>query len=215
MIVIGLTGTIASGKSEVARILERNGIPVIASDQLAHQIMEHDPQVRSLLRERFGEAVVPSDAPINRALLAARIFGHLPENIADRRFVEQTVHPRVLEKIAGMLDELAASNVPMAVVESALIFQAGIEELFDYVVAVVAPESQRRQRARSRGMSDSDFMLRQKAQLSDQQVAERADFVIANDGSLEELERATLALLAIMRNLPPRPVEHTTGRNHE
>ncbi len=215
MLVIGLTGTIGSGKSEVARILERNGVSVIASDQLAHEIMENDHQVRSLLRERFGEAVVPSDAPINRALLAARIFGHSPENIADRRFVEQSVHPRVLEKIATMLDELAASHVPMAVVESALIYQAGIEELFDYVVAVVAPESLRRQRAHSRGISDSDFVLRQNAQLSDQQVAERADFVITNDGSLEELERATLALLAILRHLPPRPVEHAAGSDHE
>lgn len=208
MLVIGLTGNIGSGKSEVARILERNGIPVIVSDQIARQIMDTDEEVRMLLQQRFGSAVVPDGAPVNRQLLAARIFGTDPETIEHRQFVERCVHPRVLDRIAAMLDGLAAQQTPLVVVESALIYQAGIEELFDYIVAVVAPESLRRERVRQRGISDADFLHRQQVQLSDDELAARADFVLVNDGSLVDLERATQALIAMLAALPPRPVEH-------
>jgi dephospho-CoA kinase len=210
MLVIGLTGTIGSGKTTVAQILARNGIPVLSSDDIANQIIEHDPGVRTKLRQLFGPDVVPDGPPINRQLLASRIFGPSDEHAERRRIVEQLVHPRVLEQIAATLDELASQQTELAVVESALIFQAGIEDLFDYVVAVVAPTELRRQRACERGNNAADFDMRNAAQLDDEELARRADFVIDNSGTLRDLEHATEALISILKHLPPRPVEHRT-----
>ncbi|MCX7929750.1 MAG: dephospho-CoA kinase [Chlorobi bacterium] len=206
MLVIGLTGTIGSGKSEVARIARSNGIPVISSDDVARHIMDTDPEVRAALQHRFGNQIVPDSSPISRQHLAELMFGNTAEHIAHRRFVEQLVHPRVLESIACQLDELARTGTPMAIVESALIYTAGIEHLFDYVVAVVAPEDIRRERVRLRGSTD-DFDRRNDTQLPDAQLRDLADFTIVNDGTLDELEDATKTVLTILRQLPPRPVE--------
>lgn len=207
MVVIGLTGSIGSGKSEVARILRQEGVPVLSSDTIAHTIVDEDPDVRSLLRQRFGEKVVPPDAPIDRHALAQILFGPTEQHDEDRRYVERLVHPRVLEQIARHLDELEQQQVPLAVVESALIYEAGIEDLFDYIIVVTAPEALRRARVRSRGGSDEDFANRQHAQLPEEELRARADFVIENAGTLDELQQATQTLRGILQHLPPRPVE--------
>lgn len=206
MVVIGLTGSIGSGKSEVARILRQEGVPVLSSDTIAHTIVDEDPDVRSLLRQRFGEKVVPPDAPTDRHALAQILFGPTEQHDEDRRYVERIVHPRVLEQIARQLDELDQQGVPLAVVESALIYDAGIEDLFDYIVVVTAPASLRRERVRARNSND-DFTYRQRAQLPEVELRERADFVVDNSGTLDDLRQATLTLLGILRHLPPRPAE--------
>lgn len=212
MVVFGLTGPIGSGKSQVARILEREGVPVLSSDAIAHELMERDPTVRRQLQQLFGNDVVPESGPIDRAALAQAVFGSSLEHHQRRRALEQIVHPRVLERIAAELDRLDREGTPLAFVESALIYEAGIEELFDYVVAVVAPYELRRQRVHERG-DGADFSLRQRTQLSDEEIRQRADFVITNDGSLAELEAATKTFLAIARHLPPRPVERHALRD--
>ncbi|MCS7000255.1 MAG: dephospho-CoA kinase [Candidatus Kapabacteria bacterium] len=215
MLVIGLTGTIGSGKSEVARVLQCAGVPVISSDEVAHTIMENDPDVIAALRARFGNTIVSSPGTLNRQRLAALVFGPAAEHRVNRQFVEQLVHPRVLEQIADQLRQLEQEGHTLAVVESALIYSAGIEELFDYVVAVVAPEALRRERLRKRGMSDTDFEYRQQQQVSDDFLRAHADFVITNEGTLEDLKRATMTVLAMLRSLPPRPVVLPTEHNEK
>ncbi|GIV55251.1 MAG: dephospho-CoA kinase [Candidatus Kapaibacterium sp.] len=207
MLVLGLTGSIGSGKSTVAELLARSGVPVLSSDAIAQQIIEHDPEVRAALAGAFGPAVVPPEGPINRAALATAIFGPTPEHEQRRRFVERLVHPRVIELVASELDRLAARGEQLAVVESALIYRAGIEDLFDYVIAVVAPEAIRRERLRHRGMLDADITHRQAIQDSDEELRQRADFVLDNSGTLDELNTATQTLLGVLRALPPRPVD--------
>lgn len=207
MLVLGLTGSIGSGKSTVAELLARRGVPVLSSDAIAQQVIEHDAETRAALAEAFGAEIVPPDGPINRRAMAAAIFGPTPEHEQRRLFVERLVHPRVIERIAAELDRLAARGEPIAIVESALIYRAGIEDLFDYVIAVVAPEPIRRERLRLRGMDDADITYRQAIQDSDEELRHRADFVLDNSGTLAELETATETLLALLRTLPPRPVE--------
>jgi len=206
MLTIGLTGSIGSGKSTVADIMKRSGITVLSSDTLARQVVEQDPAVRAALAKEFGEAIVPRSGPIDRAALASALFGPTEEHRRRRQFVERLVHPRVLEQIASALEQLAARGEQLAVVESALIYRTGIEELFDYIVAVVAPEALRRERLRKRGMLEQDFIHRQALQDSDDELRERADFIIENEGTLAELEAATHTLIPILRALPPRPV---------
>jgi len=207
MLVLGLTGSIGSGKSTVAELLARSGVPVLSSDAIAQQILEQDAEVRAALAEAFGPAIVPPDGPINRAAMASALFGPTPEHEQRRLFVERLVHPRVIEHIAAELDRLAARGEQLAVVESALIYRAGIEDLFDYVIAVVAPEAIRRSRLRLRGMHDADINYRQTAQDSDEELRQRADVVLDNSGTLDDLATATQTLLAILRTLPPRPVD--------
>jgi len=206
MLTIGLTGSIGSGKSTVADIMKRSGITVLSSDALARQVVEQDPAVRAALAKEFGDAIVPRSGPIDRAALASALFGPTEEH-RRRQFVERLVHPRVLEQIASALEQLAARGEQLAVVESALIYRTGIEELFDYIVAVVASEALRCERLRKRGMLEHDFIHRQALQDSDDELRERADFIIENEGTLAELEAATHTLIPILRALPPRPVE--------
>lgn len=208
MVVIGLTGNIGSGKSEVARILQQEGAVVLSSDETAHQLMENDPTLRAQLRQIVGADAVPEHGPLNRSAIARAIFGPTPDHAKRRRELERCVHPRVLESIARQLNALATQNIPLVFVESALIYEAGIEDLFDYVVAIVASEEVRRARVQHRS-PDALFTLRQQTQLSDAELRERADFVISNDGTLEELKAAARTFLAIARSLPPRPVTST------
>ncbi len=207
MLTIGLTGSIGSGKSTVADIMKRSGIAVLSSDALARQVLEEDPAVRAALAEQISESLLPRSGPIDRAALASALFGPTEEHRRRRQFVERLVHPRVLEQIADALERLAANGEQLAVIESALIYRTGIEELFDYIVAVVAPEALRRERLRNRGMLEQDFIHRQVLQDSEEELRARADFIIENNGTLAELEAATQTIIAILRALPPRPVD--------
>lgn len=211
MLVLGLTGSIGSGKSTVAEILARRGVPVLSSDAIARQIMEQHSEIRAALAEVLGANMVPPEGPLDRAAIASALFGPTPEHEQRRLFVERLVHPRVLGHIAAELDQLAACGKELAVVESALIYRAGIEDLFDYVIAVVAPEAIRRQRLRKRGLRDEDITYRQANQDTDEALRQRADFVLDNSGTLADLEAATQTLLAILSALPPRPVESASA----
>ena len=150
--------------------------------------------MRDLLVERFGDRVAP-DGRIDRGAVAEVVFAD-PDQ---RSWLEGVLWPRVGERVARWREEVGRRQPPAraAVVEVPLLFEAGMEHGFDHTIAVVADEELRRERAAARGHAGVDE--RTARQLTQTEKAERAEFVIANDGDLAELERKLSALLENIR----------------
>ena len=182
--LIGLTGGIGVGKSTALDALERLGAAVLSTDRVVHELYESD-EVRALVTGRFGQAVAPAGA-VDRAALAEQAFAR-PE---DRAWLEEILWPRVGARIAHWREELERLSPPprVAVVEVPLLFESGMEPAFDATIAIVADEQVRRERASVRDHRSLDE--RTARQLSQEEKAGRATYVVANNATVEELRRA-------------------------
>lgn len=187
---IGLTGGIAAGKSEALKAFGRLGAATLSSDAVVHELLEGEP-LRSALEERWGPEVVTPDG-VNRAKIGEIVFAD-PEQLT---WLEAQIHPLVQQRTAEWLMSLP-EGTEVAVVEVPLLFEAGSDRAFDTTVAVVTADEVRRERAAARGHALVDE--REARQLTQPEKAERAEHVVENDGSVEDLERALSALLAKLR----------------
>jgi dephospho-CoA kinase len=187
---IGLTGGIAAGKSEALKAFERLGAATLSSDAVVHELLESD-ELRERLVERWGPDVAP-DGKIERAKIGEIVFAD-PGQLT---WLEQQIHPLVQQRTATWLMSLPA-DTEVAVVEVPLLFEAGSDKVFDTTVAVVTADEVRRERAAARGHALVDE--REARQLTQSEKAERAEHVVVNDGSVEELEGALSALLEKLR----------------
>lgn len=178
--LIGLTGGIAAGKSEVLRILGELGAETISTDAIVHELLG-SPEVRTRLTGRWGEEVAPG-GEVDRGRVAAIVFA-APEELA---WLESVLHPLVGERVGAWRQGLAGAT-PVGVVEVPLLFEGEMAEPFDATIAVIAPDEERERRAGERGTGELE--ARSDRQLSQEAKAARATHVIVNDGSLEELER--------------------------
>jgi dephospho-CoA kinase len=192
VLFVGLTGGIAAGKSEALRALERIGAATLSSDEVVHELLT-SREVRDMLVERFGEDVAP-DGEVDRSALAEVVFAD-PEQ---RGWLEGLLWPRVGARLASWRKQLEHTDPrPTAgVVEVPLLFESGMEAVFDKTIAVVADEAVRSSRADARGHRGVES--RTSRQLSQDEKARRADVVVRNDGSLDDLERALSSALASM-----------------
>lgn len=184
---IGLTGGIATGKSEALKAFARLGAATLSSDEVVHELLESQ-ELRDRLAARWGPEVVPN-GKIDRAKIGEVVFAD-PEQLA---WLEQQIHPLVQSRTAAWLLALPAET-EVAVVEVPLLFEVGGERPFDTTVSIVTSDEVRRERAAARGHALVDE--REARQLTQTEKAERAEHVVENDGSVEELEAALSALLA-------------------
>jgi len=189
-LTIGLTGGIAAGKSEALAAFGRLGAATISSDAVVHELLETEPLL-SRLRERWGADVVPN-REVDRNRIGSIVFAD-PEEL---RWLEAQIHPLVGERIGGWLAALPG-DAEVAVVEVPLLFESGMEGVFDTTVAVVASDEVRRERAAERGHALVDE--REARQLAQTEKASRAEHVVENDGSVEDLERELSALVEKLR----------------
>ena len=193
MLFVGLTGGLGSGKSEALAAAERLGAAVLSSDMVVHDLLGTE-EVREMLHERWGDRVV-SDGAVNRMAVAEIVFG----DPAELSWLEGALFPLVGVQIgewrAGLEE---AGEVDVAVVEVPLLFEAEIESLFDATIAVVADEALRAERAAARGHENVEG--REGRQLTQDEKVARADHVVRNDGSLEELEVAMAEVLNEIRS---------------
>lgn len=189
-LTIGLTGGIAAGKSEALRAFSRLGAATLSSDAVVHELLETEP-LRGRLAERWGPEVISAEG-VDRAKIGEIVFAD-PEELT---WLEGQIHPLVQQRTAKWLLSLPA-DTEVAVVEVPLLFEAGSDEVFDTTVAVVTADEVRRERAAARGHALVDE--REARQLTQLEKAERAEHVVANDSSVEDLERALSALLAKLR----------------
>ena len=182
---IGLTGAIAAGKSETLAALGRLGAATFSTDVAAHDLLE-EPATLKRLVERWGEDVA-AGGTIDRGRIATIVFNR-PEEL---RWMESVLHPLVGERVANWRAALDPA-MELAVVEVPLLFEAGMEGMFDATLVVVAGDERRAQWAAARGTGEIEG--RSTRQLAEDEKAKRATFVVRNDGSLDDLERALGAL---------------------
>lgn len=185
-LTIGLTGGIAAGKSEALAAFERLGAATISSDALVHELLDSEPLL-GRLTERWGGEVAP-EGRVDRARVGEVVFAD-PEELS---WLEAQVHPLVGERVGAWLSSLP-EGTEVAVVEIPLLFESGMESVFDTTVAVVAGEEVRRTRAEARGHVLVDE--REARQLAQAEKASRAEHVVENEGTVEDLERALSALV--------------------
>ncbi len=187
---VGLTGGLGSGKSTALDALRRLGAEVNSSDAIVHTLYEGE-QLREAVVEHFGPEVAPGGT-VDRAALARVAFSEEQE----RKWLEAQIWPLVGAEVAAWLERARAvqPRPPAAVVEVPLLFEAGLEGIYDATIAVVSDEQLRADRAAARGHELVDE--RAARQLSQQEKAARASYVVHNDGTLEELERQLSDVLA-------------------
>lgn len=189
-LTIGLTGGIAAGKSEALAAFERLGAATISSDAVAHELLEGGPLLSRLV-ERWGEEVAPGGV-VDRERIGAIVFAD-PEEL---KWLEAQIHPLVGERIGAWLGSLP-EGTEVAVVEVPLLFESEMEGVFDTTVAVTAADGVRRERAEARG--HALVGEREARQLAQEEKAARAEHRVANEGSLEQLERELSALVEKLR----------------
>lgn len=187
---VGLTGGLGSGKSEALRALGELGAATLSTDEVVHELLSGD-ELHDEIVERLGPEVA-TDGSLDRSAIAERVFG----DEESRKWLEGVLWPRVGERVMEFRRSVDAAEPPprVAVVEVPLLFEAGMEGGFDHTIAVVADEEVRAERAGTRGHSAVDS--RAQAQLSQDEKAQRADFVVRNDGSVDELRETMSRLLA-------------------
>lgn len=176
--VFGLTGGMLCGKSEALRAFARAGAFTLSADDLVREISAR-PAVQRKIRALLGIT--------GSAAVAQKIF----TQPAARKKLEILLHPLVLKE---MESRLKADKTPVRAVEVPLLFEAGLQEFFDVTVAVAAPAQVLAARAKKRGISQTDFLRRSKAQLSQEEKAARADVCLLNNATTSALEEKVRAL---------------------
>lgn len=200
--LIGITGGIGTGKSAVADILRAVGCAVLSSDIIAKDLLHNTPELRMAIAQELG-LQLDANGFLPKALLTEKVFGTTPAHHEAREIVNNLIHPLVIEEIARQTEELYRSGITMVFNESALLFETGFAECYDYIITVTATDETRLARLQHRGLSEQEFQQRKASQLSTEEKNRLADFVLNNDGTLEELRKATLSLLELLKILEP------------
>jgi dephospho-CoA kinase len=204
LLKIGLTGGIASGKSAVGEMFVKRGAQLIQSDAVAHALMEPGQPVYDEVVSRFGEGILNSDRTINRSRLAGIAFGS-PGAAPRVKELNEIVHPAVIAYENSWMEEVGRRNPnAIAIIEAALILEAGAVARFDHLVVVTSLPEQRFQRfARRLGISEdaarAEVTRRMAAQIPDEEKIKAADFVIDNSGSLDATGEQVQRVFAQLR----------------
>lgn len=203
MIIFGLTGGIASGKSFVAGLLAEQGAVALDADRHAHAALA-EPAVVEQLVERWGEAILDEDGSLRRSEIAGRVFGEGEAGTTERRFLESLVHPRVRERLEAELAAAAAAGVPAAVLDIPLLIEAGWADRCDAVLFIETPDATRLARAEARGWGANELARREASQTSIAEKRSQADAVIRGD---REVTTRDDVLAAWRRWVAPGPLE--------
>jgi dephospho-CoA kinase len=197
MLKLGLTGSIASGKSVVAAILRELGFPVLDADSISHKLMEPGQSAHDEILQIFGADLADSADQIDRHKLAAIVFAD-PSKLARLNAI---LHPRVDQIIFDQLEDWQKSGAHSAAfVEAALLIEAGMAAKLDGLVVAWCTPEQQLERLRARGMSETEARRRIAAQLPLEEKLKRATYTINCSGTLDETRAQVQALAANLRN---------------
>ena len=197
MLKVGLTGGLACGKTFVGEELARLGCLLIQADELGHAVIEPTGEAYQSVVREFGPSILTPDAHIDRAALAAQVFAD-PERLAR---LNSLVHPPVLRREEALIAAYAAAHPDgIAVVEAAILIEAGTSKRFDRLIVVACAEEQQLERAMRRpGAVEADVLARLRRQMPLEQKRKFADFVINTNGEKEDTLRQTRAVYEALR----------------
>ena len=191
--VVGVVGGIGSGKSQVTRLLAEAGALVISGDALGHEALRQ-PDIKDMVVRRWGTGLLDAGGAIDRRKLGGIVFADAEELCA----LEEIVHPWIARRIQEEVEQARRSAaVPLIVLDAAIMLEAGWQDACDAIVFVEVPRDLRLERiALQRGWTEKEVEAREKAQWPLARKRARADVVLDNAGSLEDLRRGVQALLA-------------------
>ena len=202
MLVVGLTGGVASGKTAVSQVLREEGATILDADLIARELVEPHQPAWEELRRAFGDEVLNPDGSVQRKKLAAQIFSH-PEK---REVLNAILHPRIRDEINARLRVIREKDPgAIVVIDAALLVESGDYQGMDGVIVVSASETQQVERLREREGLDEDAARQILA--SQTSVEERlrvADFVIRNEGSLEDTRRRAKEVFQALKKMALR-----------
>lgn len=200
MVNAALTGSVGSGKSEVARFWANAGVPVVSADELSRQAVGPGSEGLAEVLQAFGDRVLRPDGSLDRTQMRARVF----KDEAARGRLESILHPRVRELRDAWIRERRAEGHPLVASEIPLLFEVGLDSDFDVIVVVEAAIEERLRRlVQRRGLDDTEVHRIMAAQMDPVEKRRRADYVLVNDGSLADLRERALALLGQLRSEGP------------
>lgn len=192
-IFVGLTGNIGSGKSTVANILQKEGIPVINSDEIVHKLYKEDQELKNFLIEEFGS--------LEKKEIAKQIFGKEPEKIAKRKLLESKVHPKVEKFLKNWVEkneeyEILVNDVP-------LLFEANLQKRFKKIIFIAIDEDLQFSRIKKRNpeMSIEEIRNRLNSQMPQSEKKALSDYVIYNNSNLKNLEEEVKKVINLIRNI--------------
>ena len=182
--VVGITGIIGSGKTLLAKLFGDCGAFIIDADKIGREVLENNSDVFTRVVEHFGGSILENDMTINRKKVAEIVFAsedHL-------RKLNAIIHPPMIKLIEDKVRDIVILNkYPMVVVDAALIFEAGVEQRFDYIITVSASiENIIKRLSEQKGMPEMDVRLRMKSQISQEEKIDKAHFIIENNSTIEE-----------------------------
>lgn len=203
MLILGLVGGIASGKSIVANYLRDMGAIVLDADRAGHHVLR-EADVIAAIKSRWGDKVLDAHGQVNRREVAKIVFG--PAGTDERKFLEQLTHPRIEALLKAELDFIKnePNPPPVVAIDAALLFEAGWDKLCDKILFIDAPRDLRLERAVTRGWSTEQFAAREAAQMPLADKAAKSHILIRNARTLQNL-REVLRLTYHERLLPPKP----------
>ena len=179
---VGLTGGIGAGKSTVADLFSKKGAVIIRADELARQVIEHDSPGFQKVVALFGPEIVDQDQNINRTKLAQIVFS----NDQALKDLENIIHPLVRDKTNEIIDKQTPETI--IVNEVPLLLEKQMQSIYDFLVIVISSEKNRLARLADNGIKQEQAKARMAKQVDDEARKAAADFLIVNDGSIEQLE---------------------------
>ncbi|HPR63451.1 MAG TPA: dephospho-CoA kinase [Thermoanaerobaculia bacterium] len=195
--IIGVTGGIGCGKSTITRFFQELGCPVLSADEVVHEIYASDAEVREKLSMAFGTRIFSAKGDVNRAILA-EVFSSKETT----RTLNRIVHPAVIRRIQIYHQDLVDRDPStILVVEAPLLFEAGVEEVFDRIICVTCPEEEGYERFAGAGnTTPEEARKRAGFQLPQEEKARRSDFVIDNSGDRSKARERVLSILNTLRS---------------
>lgn len=191
--IIGLTGSIASGKSTIAEMLKSYGFPIVDADLVARQVVEPGSETLTKIAEAFGPEVISADGTMDREKVGAIIF-HDPEQ---RTVLNSIIHPAIRAEMIRQRDEHVANGEQVVVMDIPLLFESKLQHFVEKILVVAVSESVQLERLMKRNLLDEvDAVARIKSQLPMQEKIDGADAVVYNDGTVEESEQQLKEILA-------------------
>ena len=201
MLLIGLTGNIASGKSTVAQLFSERGATIVDADILARRAVETGTPAYDRIVKRWGTSILAPDGRLDRAALRERVFG-FPEEL---EALNEIVHPEVGRMRDRLVAEARQRGDRIVVCDIPLLFEKNLAQDFDRIVLVDAPRPLRLERlVKDRGLRETEAMEMIAAQMPAELKRARADFIIDNTGTLTELEEKVASVWATLEQEAPR-----------
>lgn len=207
MLVIGITGIIGSGKSLAVDYLAKKGFVVYRMDSIAKELMQTDDNIKQKIRKAFGEESYSIDGNPNTDFISRAVFGQ--HNTKKLDLLNSIVHPAVIDNMIAFIENEMENGTEVVFMESALIFEVGLDDGFDYVINIFSEKETCIARTMERsGLTEQEVLDRMATQLSPEQKRQLADFTINNNSTKEELFSALDLILDIVLSLPEKDFEN-------